>query len=107
MTAATSSADRDTALESDVSHHGKQFLEKNKARKKRCLLINLTHCRYDSVRRVARQCGLQPSSGDNDDWTVFWMDTSVMMERVIMMKRYQVCHISLSLLMVVLSCAEN
>lgn len=75
----------------------------------RSLVINLTHCRYDSgnvynillnhyiiiiiilVRRVARRCGLQPVVGENDDWTVYWVDTSIMMERVMDMKRYQVC----------------
>lgn len=77
----------------------------------RAPLINLTHCRYDSgrpkpycyfvavvdmccavVRRVARRCGLQPVVGEGEDWTVYWVDTSVMMERVMDMKRYQVSH---------------
>ena len=28
--------------------------------------------------------------GEGDEWTVYWVDTSVMMERVMDMKRYQV-----------------
>ena len=46
-------------------------------------LINLV-----AVRRVARRFGLRPV-GDDEDWTVYWTDTSVLLERVMDMKRYQ------------------
>lgn len=75
----------------------------------RILTINLSNCKYDSgklafaqqieppcftfniflVCRVARKFGLRPV-GEDDDWTVFWTDTSVLLERVMEMKRYQV-----------------
>ena len=42
-----------------------------------------------SVCRVSRKFGLKPV-GDDEDWTVFWTDTSVLLERVMDMKRYQV-----------------
>ena len=42
-----------------------------------------------AVRRVARRFGLRPV-GDDEDWTVYWTDTSVLLERVMDMKRYQV-----------------
>ena len=29
--------------------------------------------------------------GDDEEWTVYWTDTSVLLERVMDMKRYQVC----------------
>ena len=41
------------------------------------------------MRRVARRFGLKEVSED-DDWNVFWTDTSVGLERVMDMKRYQV-----------------
>ena len=41
------------------------------------------------VRRVARRFGLRPV-GDDEEWTVYWTDTSVLLERVMDMKRYQV-----------------
>lgn len=62
--------------------------QKQKSRKKRILTINLTNCKYDSVRRVSRKFGLKPV-GEDEDWTVFWTDTAVMLERVMDMKRYQ------------------
>ncbi|XP_021262356.1 tubulin polyglutamylase TTLL6 isoform X3 [Numida meleagris] len=50
--------------------------------------INLTSCKYESVRRAALCCGLK-EVGDNEDWTVYWTDYSVSLERVMEMKRFQ------------------
>lgn len=52
------------------------------------MVINLSNCRYDSVRRAAQQYGLR-EAGDNDDWTLYWTDYSVSLERVMEMKSYQ------------------
>lgn len=30
--------------------------------------------------------------GEDDDWTIFWTDYSVSLERVMEMKRFQVCN---------------
>ncbi|XP_068552182.1 tubulin polyglutamylase TTLL13 isoform X1 [Anas acuta] len=58
-------------------------------RKKRSVpSINLTTCKYESVRRAARCCGLK-EVGENEDWTVYWTDYSVSLERVMEMKRFQ------------------
>ncbi|XP_009881346.1 PREDICTED: tubulin polyglutamylase TTLL6 [Charadrius vociferus] len=50
--------------------------------------INLTTCKYESVRRAARCCGLK-EAGENEEWTVYWTDYSVSLERVMKMKRFQ------------------
>lgn len=44
---------------------------------------------HNTVRRVAKRFGLRPVS-DDEEWTVYWTDTSVLLERVMEMKRYQV-----------------
>lgn len=41
------------------------------------------------MRRAAQQYGLR-EAGDNDDWTLYWTDYSVSLERVMEMKSYQV-----------------
>ena len=41
------------------------------------------------MRRVAKRFGLKEVSED-DDWNIYWTDTSVGLERVMEMKRYQV-----------------
>ncbi|XP_068265935.1 tubulin polyglutamylase TTLL13 [Nyctibius grandis] len=50
--------------------------------------INLTSCKYESVRRAAQRCGLK-EAGEDEDWTVYWTDCSVSLERVLEMKRFQ------------------
>ncbi|PKU32670.1 tubulin polyglutamylase hypothetical protein [Limosa lapponica baueri] len=40
------------------------------------------------VRRAARYCGLK-EAGENEEWTVYWTDYSVSLERVMKMKRFQ------------------
>ncbi|OWK13955.1 hypothetical protein Celaphus_00001173 [Cervus elaphus hippelaphus] len=45
-------------------------------------------CRYESVRRAAQQYGLR-EGGESDDWTLYWTDFSVSLERVMEMKSYQ------------------
>ena len=40
------------------------------------------------MRRIARRFGLRPV-GDAEEWTLYWTDTSVLLERVMDMKRYQ------------------
>ena len=49
-----------------------------------------------AVCRVAKRFGLRPV-GDEEDWTLFWTDTAVVLERVIDMKRYQVRELRLCL----------
>ncbi|XP_029871696.1 tubulin polyglutamylase TTLL6 isoform X3 [Aquila chrysaetos chrysaetos] len=63
--------------------------EPRKRRRKRSVpSINLTSCKYESVRRAALCCGLK-EAGENEEWTVYWTDYSVSLERVMEMKRFQ------------------
>lgn len=41
------------------------------------------------MRRAAQQYGLR-EAGDSEDWTLYWTDYSVSLERVMEMKSYQV-----------------
>ncbi|KAF7664977.1 hypothetical protein LDENG_00158880 [Lucifuga dentata] len=50
--------------------------------------ICLTSCKYESVRRAARRYGLREAM-EGEDWTLFWTDYSVSLDRVKDMKRYQ------------------
>ncbi|CAM9408760.1 unnamed protein product [Bubo scandiacus] len=63
--------------------------EPRRRRRKRSVpSINLTSCKYESVRRAARCCGLK-EAGEDEEWTVYWTDYSVSLERVMEMKRFQ------------------
>lgn len=42
-----------------------------------------------AVRRAARMCGLR-EVGEDEEWSVYWTDCSVSLERVMDMKRFQV-----------------
>lgn len=44
---------------------------------------------FAAVRRAARRCGLK-EVGDDEEWTVYWTDCSVSLERVMEMRRFQV-----------------
>ncbi|XP_008273551.3 tubulin polyglutamylase TTLL13 isoform X1 [Oryctolagus cuniculus] len=61
---------------------------RKRRRKHRLLAINLTSCKYESVRRAAQVCGLK-EVGEEEEWTVYWTDCSVSLERVMEMKRFQ------------------
>ncbi|XP_037367277.1 tubulin polyglutamylase TTLL13 [Talpa occidentalis] len=61
---------------------------RKRRRKRRPLAINLTNCKYESVRRAAQICGLK-EVGEDEEWTVYWTDCSVSLERVMDMKRFQ------------------
>uniref|UniRef100_A0A8C0BMP1 Uncharacterized protein n=1 Tax=Buteo japonicus TaxID=224669 RepID=A0A8C0BMP1_9AVES len=43
---------------------------------------------FGTVRRAALCCGLK-EAGENEEWTVYWTDYSVSLERVMEMKRFQ------------------
>ncbi|XP_061612382.1 tubulin polyglutamylase ttll6 isoform X2 [Phyllopteryx taeniolatus] len=63
-------------------------VHKRRSRPKRRVCINLTNCKYESVRRAARRYGLKVQT-EGDDWTLMWSDCSVSLERVKAMKQYQ------------------
>ncbi|XP_041711861.2 tubulin polyglutamylase ttll6 isoform X3 [Coregonus clupeaformis] len=61
---------------------------KRKKKRKKRLWINIVNCKYESVRRAARRYGLWEAV-EGEDWTLFWTDCSVSLDRVMDMKRYQ------------------
>nr|XP_026689436.1 tubulin polyglutamylase ttll6-like isoform X3 [Ciona intestinalis] len=61
---------------------------KKKKKKKKWIGICTSNCKYDSVRRMSRKFGMKEISED-DEWTIFWTDYSVSLERVMEMKRFQ------------------
>ncbi|KAM9336959.1 tubulin polyglutamylase ttll6 [Symphorus nematophorus] len=63
-------------------------ISKKRRKSRKRLWINLTNCKYESVRRAARRYGLREAV-EGDDWTLFWTDCSVSLDRVKNMKRYQ------------------
>ncbi|XP_057681967.1 tubulin polyglutamylase ttll6 isoform X2 [Corythoichthys intestinalis] len=63
-------------------------IHKRKKRHKRRIWVNLTNCKYESVRRAVRRYGLKMAK-EGDDWTLMWSDCSVSLERVKAMKHYQ------------------
>uniref|UniRef100_A0A8C6RQX8 Tubulin tyrosine ligase-like family, member 13 n=1 Tax=Nannospalax galili TaxID=1026970 RepID=A0A8C6RQX8_NANGA len=73
-----------TATDTDDLELGRR----KRKRKRRPLAINLTNCKYESVRRAAQMCGLK-KVGEDEEWTVYWTDCSVSLERIMDMKRFQ------------------
>ncbi|KAG9489186.1 hypothetical protein GDO78_005274 [Eleutherodactylus coqui] len=73
-----------TDLTADTTDQAK----KKKKKKRRVIGINLTNCKYESVHRAARACGLKYVR-EEEEWTVYWTDCSVSLERVMDMKRFQ------------------
>ncbi|XP_055518560.1 tubulin polyglutamylase TTLL13-like isoform X2 [Leucoraja erinacea] len=62
--------------------------KKKKRRRRRCIGVNLINCKYESVRRATRRYGLK-EVGDDEEWILYWTDTSVSHEKVMEMKRFQ------------------
>ncbi|XP_069041807.1 tubulin polyglutamylase ttll6 isoform X2 [Lepisosteus oculatus] len=83
-------ADSDSQPEScpALNECGPAESKRRRKKKKKRLWINLTNCKYESVRRAARRYGLR-EAGDGEDWTLYWTDCSVSLDRVMDMKRYQ------------------
>ncbi|KAM9637524.1 tubulin polyglutamylase TTLL13 [Morphnus guianensis] len=52
------------------------------------LLGPLSCACFGTVRRAALCCGLK-EAGENEEWTVYWTDYSVSLERIMEMKRFQ------------------
>ncbi|XP_069078760.1 tubulin polyglutamylase TTLL13 isoform X1 [Pleurodeles waltl] len=68
--------------------HETEAGKRKKRKKRRPLGINLTNCKYESVRRAARLCNLR-EVGEDEEWILYWTDCSVSLERVMEMKRFQ------------------
>lgn len=51
-------------------------------------------CKYECVRRAAKRLNFREVA-DEDDWNVYWTDTSVGIDRVAQMKKWQVSKTSI------------
>ncbi|KAH8875798.1 Tubulin polyglutamylase TTLL13 [Schistosoma japonicum] len=60
-----------------------------KKRKKRQLTVNLSNCKYESVRRVLKRFGFRETE-DDEDWCLYWTDYSVTIDKVLVMKQWQI-----------------
>lgn len=60
-----------------------------KGKKKKQIGICVVATKYDCVRRVGRKLGFKEVE-EHEDWSVFWTDLSVSIDRVNQMKRWQV-----------------
>ena len=68
---------------------GKRKSGKKKS-KKPVFYINLTHCKYDILRTCIKEKGwVECSDDDGVDWVIFWTDTSVSPQRVMLLEKYQ------------------
>lgn len=65
-----------------------------KKKKKKQIGICVEATKYDCVRRVGRKLGFKEVA-EQEDWSVFWTDLSVSIDRVNQMKRWQVLDIIL------------
>ncbi|CAF0755345.1 unnamed protein product [Didymodactylos carnosus] len=62
--------------------------KKKRKKRKRTYFICVSMCKYECVRRAAKRLNFR-EVGDDDDWNVYWTDTSVGIERVAQMKKWQ------------------
>ncbi|XP_061165559.1 tubulin polyglutamylase ttll6-like isoform X19 [Saccostrea echinata] len=77
-----------TPIDIEKKQEQDKKIVKKKKKKKKIYYICLTNCKYDVVRRVSRKFGFKEVS-DDEDWTLYWTDYSVALERVMEMKKYQ------------------
>ncbi|CAF1413145.1 unnamed protein product [Rotaria magnacalcarata] len=71
----------------DDEHNNRKQLSTKKKRKK-TYYICVSMCKYECVRRAAKRLNFREVA-DEEDWNVYWTDTSVGIERVAQMKKWQ------------------
>ncbi|XP_052098042.1 tubulin polyglutamylase ttll6-like isoform X7 [Mytilus californianus] len=89
-TGISTQADTETEVDKKLEEEKKELDKKVKKKKKRKKIyyICLTNCKYDVVRKNSKRFGFKEVS-DDDEWTLYWTDYSVALERVMEMKKYQ------------------
>ncbi|CAF0827290.1 unnamed protein product [Rotaria sordida] len=70
----------------DENDNRKHHLTKKK--RKRLYYMCVSMCKYECVRRAAKRLNFREVA-DEDDWNIYWTDTSVGIERVAQMKKWQ------------------
>eukprot|EP00793_Prasinoderma_coloniale_P000943 PRCOL_00007033-RA len=68
---------------------GKRVVRRKKKKRRTVIAIHLGNCKYALLRSVQRRLGWREVGGDDDEWHVYWTDTSVSMERVMRLRRVQ------------------
>lgn len=72
---------------STISRNDSDELKKKKKKKKN-IGICVIATKYECVRRVGRKLGFKEVE-DNEDWSLYWTDTSISIDRVNQMKKWQ------------------
>lgn len=72
---------------STISRNDSEDLKKKKKKKKN-IGICVTATKYECVRRVGRKLGFKEVE-ENEDWSLYWTDTSISIDRVNQMKKWQ------------------
>lgn len=71
------------------SSYDEDSKKNNKKKKKKPIGICMMATKYECVRRVAKKLAFKELE-ENEDWSLFWTDTSVSIDRVNQMKKWQV-----------------
>lgn len=50
--------------------------------------VNLANCKYEVLRTVLNKLGWR-EVGDEDEWELYWTDTSIGLDRVMKLAKYQ------------------
>ncbi|XP_071166361.1 tubulin polyglutamylase ttll6-like isoform X24 [Mytilus edulis] len=89
-TGISTQADTEAEVDKQLEDEKKELEKKVKKKKKRKKIyyICLTNCKYEVVRKMSKRFGFKEVS-DDDEWTLYWTDYSVALERVMEMKKYQ------------------
>ncbi|XP_063432389.1 tubulin polyglutamylase ttll6-like isoform X16 [Mytilus trossulus] len=89
-TGISTQADTEAEVDKQLEEEKKELEKKVKKKKKRKKIyyICLTNCKYEVVRKMSKRFGFKEVS-DDDEWTLYWTDYSVALERVMEMKKYQ------------------
>ncbi|XP_015603647.1 tubulin polyglutamylase TTLL13 isoform X2 [Cephus cinctus] len=76
-------------MQSECQKMDDEVLSPSKIHKKRrCLTICTSNCKYEVVRRVAARFGMKEVTEDSS-WNLYWTDLSISIERAKDMKRFQ------------------
>lgn len=79
---------KQTNRKSDKPDTDRQTERVKKKKRKRQVGICTSSCHYESVRRAAKALGFVEID-EQSEWTIFWTDCSVSLERCMAMKKYQ------------------
>lgn len=74
------------AIKSQRSPAAKSCPKKSTNKRRYQIAINLSNCKYEVVRRVQRDLKWR-EVGDDEEWHIYWTDTSVSMDRVMQLNR--------------------